>query len=65
MTWQQKVYEEHGRQCLRRRHLPFGCEARDELPLIELEGRRMRWVGFVFVDEGSAQGDELLITEGE
>ena len=33
--------------------------------VIELEGRRMQWVGIGWVDEGEPTGDETLVIEDD
>ena len=34
----------------------------DKIPMAEIGGQRKRWVGFGLVDEGPAEGNEVLIT---
>jgi len=42
--------------------MPFSPEAKDRLPMpIDHNGRRKRWVGFGFTDEGPANGTEPLV----
>ncbi len=41
------------------------CNSSKIPKLVNIDGRRMRWVGFGVVDEGPATGEEVKIIEDE
>jgi len=39
------------------------CNSKNLPLVIDLGGKRMRWVGFGWVDEGELRGDEVKVTK--
>jgi len=55
-----------GRYEIKLSNLPKFPEYIDHLPgPVEIDGQRKRWVGFGWVDEGPATGDESLVINTE